>query len=125
MEGVAFNTRWLYEGLERFVGRPLGPIRAIGGGALSPLWCTIYADILDRPIEQVADARHANLRGAALLAGMALGLVEAGELRSLVPVQATHHPDPGNRRRYDRLFAEFPRLYAAQRGLFARLNRAR
>ena len=123
MEGVAFNSRWLCEGVERFVGRSFGPIRAIGGGATSPLWCSIYASVLDRPIEQVADPVHANLRGAALLAGMALGAVGAEEIESLVQVEATYRPDPRDRDIYDRLFAEFPALYSAQRGLFKRLNR--
>ena len=122
LEGVAFNARWLCEGVERFVGRSFGPIRAFGGGATSPLWCSIYASILDRPIEQVADPLHANLRGAALLAGIALGTVGAEEIGSLVQVQATYLPDPRTRQRYDRMFAEFPALYSAQRGLFKRLN---
>ncbi len=124
LEGVAFNARWLVEALERFVGRRLGPIRAVGGGATSPLWCSIYASVLDRPIEQVADAQHANLRGSALLAGLALGRVHPDELAALVPVAATHRPDPATRDVYDRLFAEFPALYSAQKGSFARLNRA-
>jgi xylulokinase len=125
MEGVAFNSRWLTEAVERFVGRPFGPIRAIGGGATSPLWCSIYASVLNRPVEQVADPLHANLRGSALLAGMTLGRVGAEEIRSLVPVEATHRPDPASRQRYDRLFAEFPGFYSAQKGVFNRLNRTR
>jgi xylulokinase len=123
LEGVAFNTRWLLDGVERFVGRRLGPIRAIGGGANSPLWCAIYADVLDRPIEQVADPQHANLRGGALLAGLALGQVEPHEIRSLVPVEATHLPRPEHRQAYDALYAEFPAFYSAQKGMFTRLNR--
>ncbi len=123
MEGVAFNSRWLSEAVERFTGRRFGSIRAIGGGATSDLWCSIYADVLDRTIEQVAEPVHANLRGSALLAGLGLGLLQPAELRSLVPVAATHRPEPTWRRRYDRLFAEFPALYSAQKGTFRRLNR--
>ena len=67
--GVAFNSRWLSEAVERFTGRRFGSIRAIGGGATSPLWCSIFADVLDRTVEQVGDPVHANLRGSALLAG--------------------------------------------------------
>jgi xylulokinase len=33
-------------------------------------------------------------------------------------------PDPSNRAGYDRLYAEFPGLYKAQRKMFARLNGA-
>jgi xylulokinase len=125
MEGVAFNSRWLSEAVEHFVGQRFGPIRAVGGGASSSLWCSLYADILDRPIEQVADPRQANLRGAAILAGLALGRVHPDEVRSLVPVAATHRPDPANRQRYDRLFAEFPAFYSAEKRMFHRLNRTR
>ena len=32
-------------------------------------------------------------------------------------------PDPAHRAVYDRLFAEFPRLYTHNKGMFARLNR--
>ena len=123
LEGVALNSRWLAEGVEHFVGRPLGAFRAIGGGATSALWCSIYASVLGRTIEQVADPLLANLRGAALIAGMSLRVVAPGEVRRLVPVAATHHPDPADRAVYDQLSAEFPKLYSAQRPTFARLRR--
>jgi len=123
LEGVAFNSRWLAEGVERFVGRPLGTYRAIGGGATSTLWCSIYADVLGRTVEQVADPVLANLRGSALIAGLSLGAVAADEIRDLVPVAETHRPDPSATVDYDRLYAEFPKLYKAQRRTFARLAR--
>ena len=122
LEGVAFNSRWLSEAVERFVGRRLPVMRMLGGGATSALWCRIHADVLDRTIEQVADPVYANLRGAALLAGLALGDLAPDEVRSCVPVAGTFRPDPATRSVYDGRFAEFPRLYRAQRGLFHRLN---
>lgn len=121
LEGVALNSRWLARSVERFVGQPLGTVRAIGGGATSALWCSIYASVLDRPVEQVADPVLANLRGAALIAGLALGAVRPGEVRRLVPVAVTHLPDPDAVAVYDQLAAEFPRLYRAQKGTSARL----
>jgi len=121
LEGVALNSRWLARSVERFVGQPLGTIRAVGGGATSPLWCSIYASVLDRPVEQVADPVLANLRGAALIAGLALGAVEPHEVRGLVPVAATHLPDPDAVGVYDELAEAFPRFYAAQKRTFARL----
>ncbi|MBI5828904.1 MAG: xylulose kinase, partial [Chloroflexi bacterium] len=33
MEGVAFNTRWILEPVEKFCGRAMGAINMIGGGA--------------------------------------------------------------------------------------------
>jgi len=122
LEGVAYNSRWLAEAVDRFVGRRLEPIRLVGGGATSSLWCQIHADVLGRRIERVAEPVDANLRGAALLAGLALGHLDRGELRSLVPVDAHFDPDEGAQRTYERHFAEFPRLYSAQKPMFARLN---
>jgi xylulokinase len=122
LEGVAYNGRWLGEAVEHFAKRRLDPLRIFGGGALSSLWCQIHADVMDRRIERVADPVHANLRGAALLAGLALGAVSRDEVRALVPVDRVFDPDPANRQAYDRLYAEFPGLYKAQRKMFARLN---
>jgi xylulokinase len=40
-----------------------------------------------------------------------------------VEVDRVFRPDPANREIYDRLYAEFPGLYKAQKGMFKRLNR--
>ena len=123
LEGVAYNSRWLAEAVDRFMGRLLEPIRMVGGGATSTLWCQIHADVLGRRVERVADPVDANLRGAALLAALSLGHLVPGELRALVSTDGTFDPDPSTRANYDRLYAEFPKLYAAQKPMFARLNR--
>ncbi len=125
LEGVAFNNRWLHDAVERLARRPLDPLRILGGGASSDLWCQIHADVMDRTVERVEAPILANLRGAAVFAGMALGEVAPSEVRGLIPVDRIFRPDPDRRATYDRLFAEFPTLYSAQRGMFARLNRRR
>lgn len=123
LEGVAFNARWLLAAADHFSGRRLDPLRLVGGGARSRLWCQIVADVCDRTVERVADPFLAGLRGAALAAAMALGDVERDELRDLVPLDETFSPDASNRAVYDQLYAEFPRLYRSQRPMFHRLNR--
>ena len=122
LEGVAYNSRWLHEGVERFARRRLDPIRFVGGGAQSDLWCQIHADVMDRTVERVAEPVHANLRGAALIAGIALGELQPEQLRSLVAVDATFVPNRAHRTTYDRLYSEFPKLYRSQRAMFRRLN---
>jgi xylulokinase len=122
LEGVAFNDRWLHEAVETFVKRRLDPIRIVGGGSQSDLWCQIHADVLGRVIERVGDSVNAHLRGAAIFAGLSLGALSTEDVRDAVPVEAMFRPDPATRKCYDRLYAEFPRLYKAQRRMFARLN---
>jgi xylulokinase len=125
MEGVAYNDRWLHESVEKFAKRRLDDIRIIGGGAQSDLWCQIHADVMDRTIERVAEPWYANLKGAALFAGLGLGEVRPDQVHGLVEVDRIFTPDPANRDVYDRLYAEFPGLYKAQKGMFKRLNRRR
>jgi xylulokinase len=125
LEGVAYNARWLLEAAEHFTGRRLDPLRIVGGGAQSELWCQIVADVCDRSVERVGEPLLCGLRGAAIAAGMALGAVAPHEVRSLVRTDRTFSPDPSTRETYDRLFAEFPRLYTAERPMFGRLNPGR
>src|SRR5207342_2943781 len=41
LEGVAYNSRWLNDAVEKFAGKRLDPMRIFGGGAVSSLWCQI------------------------------------------------------------------------------------
>jgi xylulokinase len=52
------------------------------------------ADVLGRPIDQVANPRHANARGAGFMAFVATGRLALDELDALVPVKATFDPRP-------------------------------
>ncbi len=125
LEGVAYNSRWLHDVVERFAKRRLDPLRVIGGGGASDLWCQIHADVMGRTMERVAQPLHANLRGAAMFAALALGEVDLEEINGLVSVDASFEPDATRAATYDRLFDEFPKLYRAQKPMFARLNRTR
>ena len=122
-EGVALNTRWLLGALERFTRHRLEPIRFIGGGARSDLWCQIFADVLGRTIEQVADPVNANARGAGLLASIALGDLTFDQVPDRVQVTRSYQPDPAPNELYDQLFREFVGFYRRNRKAYARLNR--
>jgi xylulokinase len=124
-EGVALNARWLLRAVERFTGHRLEPIRFIGGGARSDVWCQIFADVLGRTIEQVADPVNANARGAGLLAAVALGELTFSQVPERVKVAGTYQPEPGTRRLYDELFTEFVGFYRRNRKAHGRLNRQR
>jgi xylulokinase len=125
LEGVAYNSRWLLSYVERFIGRRLQAITAVGGGARSELWCQIHADVLDRVVRQASDPVLANARGAALQAAVALGHLSWDEVAGAVPIAHTFEPDPARWRVYDRLFPEFVNLYRSTRKIYARLNAQR
>ncbi len=111
LEGVAGNLRWLLETVERFVGRRQAGLPFIGGGARSPLWCQIMADVLDRPIHQVADPTLAIARGAGFAALMALGHLNRSQLPGLVQISQTFEPNPALRGTYDALFRSLVASY--------------
>jgi xylulokinase len=121
-EGVAYNTRWLLETVERFTKRRLDPIAMVGGGARSALWAQVHADVLDRTIIRREDPIWVNVRGAGLLAHAVLGHVEWDEIDALVPTAATHEPNPANRAVYDGLYDTFRRIHKANRGIYRRIN---
>ena len=125
LEGVAYNSRWLLSHVERFIGRRLEAITAVGGGARSELWCQIHADVLDRVVRQAADPVLASARGVALQASVALGRLRWDEVAGTVPVARAFEPDPAHRRVYDTLFPEFVNLYRSTRRIYARLNAQR
>jgi xylulokinase len=122
LEGVAFHTRWLLESLERHVpSRPA--LRFAGGGARSPIWAQILADVLGRDIQTVARPQHAGAAGAAIVAAVGLGLIDGfADAARLVPVERHSSPRAEHRNRYDHLYAVFKRLYPANRRLFRLLN---
>ena len=122
LEGVAYNARWLLEATEKFAGRPLDGLRLLGGGAQSDLWCQIHADVIGRPIHQVADPINVNVRGAAWFAALHLGHVTLDEISRLTPTARVFQPDPTASSAHSGLYAEFTRLAASQRSMYKRLN---
>ncbi len=122
MEGVAYNTRWLMGGVESFIGHEFDAIRFIGGGAKSDLWCQIFADVLNRPIDRVADPLSANVRGAAFVAAVGLGKLEVEDIPALVPIESRFTPNGNHRPIYDELFQAFLEIKKNNEAMYNRLN---
>jgi xylulokinase len=124
-EGVAFNSRWLLDAVEKFVGRRFDSLAFIGGGANSALWSQVHADVLGREIRQMAEPQLANVRGAGLLALVALGQLAVEEIPGLVEVARPFAPDPSAADEYGFLFEQFTALYKQNKGIYRQLNRDR
>jgi len=121
-EGVAYNSRWLLDAVEKFTQRRMASLRMIGGGANSNIWCQIHADVMGRSIHQVKDPVQANVRGAAFLASVTLGHLTFDDIPSRVQVANIYEPNPVHRSIYDELFRAFVNIYKRNKGIYARLN---
>ena len=122
LEGVAYNTRWSMQYVEKFAGQRLAPLNIIGGGGKSDIWCQIFADVLDREIRQVKDPMQANARGAAFIAAVAMAEMTFDDIPDLIEYDKTFTPNPDNRKIYDALFNEFIQIYKNNKAMYKRLN---
>ena len=122
MEGVAYNSRWLLGYIEKFTKQHLSPIRLLGGGAQSDLWCQIYADVLARPVEQVPDPTFAQMRGMAVLASVALGRRTLEQSAEVLTRGRTYEPVSERAAMYDQLAGELPEIYAEGKKRWRAIN---
>ncbi len=122
-EGIAFNTRWAMETLEKLYRR-VTELSIVGGGAKSDVWCQIMADITNRKINRVTSPHHAGARGVALLASMSLGYINSyEEIKNHIKIDRQFSPNPDNRDLYDTMFREYKALYKQNKAWFKRMNR--
>ena len=122
-EGVAYNSRWLFECVENFSKKRLDNINIIGGGANSDVWCQIIADVFNRTIRQVKDPVNANARGAAVMAAVALGYITFDDFADRIEIEKTYTPNPENREIYDDLYSVFLQVYKQNKKIYAHLNK--
>jgi len=123
-EGITFGMRDSLS-IMRELGLHIAQIRATGGGAKSPFWRQMQADIYGAPVVTV-NTTEGPAFGAALMGGVASGvfgdLAEASD--SLVKVVSTAEPDPTRAAAYDEWYARFRALYPALKGEFGALAEA-
>jgi xylulokinase len=122
LEGVAFSLKDTFS-LFAEMRVPVDTIRLGGGGARSPLWRQIQADVYSHEVEILA-AEEGAAYGAALLAGVGAkfwaSVDEACD--AVVKVQQRVRPDPGGAKVLAIQYENFRRLYPALKPLFAQLN---
>jgi xylulokinase len=93
LEGVTYGLRDLLE-LDRALGVSVEQVRASGGGARSPLWRQILADVFDTEIVLVNVTEGAAF-GAALLAGVGAGVYPGVPEACGATIQVTDRTEPG------------------------------
>jgi xylulokinase len=120
LEGVAFSLR---DTLTIFaeLKLPVESMRVGGGGARSPLWRQIQADIYGMPVEVLA-AEEGAAYGAALLAGVGVGVWPSVDsaCEATVRVAARIAPEPSRVTTMNRQYAAYRNLYPALKDSFHR-----
>jgi xylulokinase len=122
MEGVIYSLKDCLD-LMTELGIPVTEVRATGGGARSPLWRQLQADVFGQPVHRTR-TDNGPAFGAALLAGVAAGAyVDVVDACSVIQIHPNVDlPDPRRHDVYERYHAAFVDLYAATAPLMHRLT---
>ena len=121
LEGVAFALRDSLE-VAKSLGIHLERTKICGGGAKSPLWRKMIANILNLKVDAI-ESEEGPALGGAMLAAVACGEYASVEeiADKVVKVTETILPGPELAQRYDERYAQFKEIYPACRPVFALL----
>ncbi len=121
LEGVCYSQKDGFEIIAGLGGRP-SLTRLSGGGARSPLWHQLFADILDQPVTTL-ETQEGSAFGAALLASIGTG--EYGSAREIC--QAAVHevsekqPNAKNVDFYKQHYQVYRSLYPALKSVYKQI----
>jgi xylulokinase len=123
-EGIAYEHRLAIEGISDAQGVVVEEHVILGGGARSPLWRQIMADVLNAPVSLARSADATNL-GAGVLAATAAGwyptVREAAS--AMTGLTERHLPDSRTAVQYDRLYRDvYLALFPAVQPIMDRLT---
>jgi FGGY-family pentulose kinase len=110
-EATALGTRHILEDASAH-GLKVERVFIGGGGAKSPLWLQIHADVLKKPVHLTREGESCAL-GSAMTAAVAAGVYRDFDeaASAMVAVEKTVEPKPANESIYDELFQKYVDLY--------------
>ncbi|MBQ8945276.1 MAG: xylulokinase [Lachnospiraceae bacterium] len=122
LEGVAFALRDSLE-VARSLGINLERSKICGGGAKSPLWKKMIANICNIKVDVIESEQGPGM-GGAMLAAVACGeyksVQEAAD--SIVKVVDTVDPDPELVKLYEERYLQFKKIYPTVKALFPQIQ---
>lgn len=121
LEGVAFGLRDSLE-VARSLGIRIERSRICGGGAKSPLWKKIIANVMNLKVD-VIESEEGPGYGGAILAAVGCGEFASVEeaASKLVKIIDTVEPDPQLTAKYEKRYQKFRQIYPAVKDLFQKL----
>ena len=121
MEGVTYGMCDALHVMDA-MGLGVKKVRLSGGGARSPFWRRLQADIYGRPAATI-NAEEGPAYGVAILAGVGTGVWSSvpQACRAVIRETETLRPDRRRARFYAERHAQYTRLYAALKAEFGRI----
>ena len=118
LEGVTFGLRDSLE-VARSLGINIERTKICGGGAKSPLWKKMVANIMNLKVD-VLENEQGPAMGGAMLAAVGCGAYPDVETiaKKIVKVVETVEPDPELTAKYEERYQKFRTLYPAMKSLF-------
>jgi len=118
LEGVSFGLRDSFELMKNAGLNDISQVRVTGGGARSPLWRQILADVFGVEIVTV-NSEEGAAYGAALLAATGSGVFRSVESACKETIQITSVTSPGDDQEiYENLYPLYRDLYPALKSTF-------
>jgi sugar (pentulose or hexulose) kinase len=123
MEGVTMVLRRMIDATTQ-LGVDITEIFSLSGGAKSDAWCQIKADATQLPVRTLHGSGSAACRGAAIIAGVGVGLWPSAVDVSLSGIEfdRSFTPQAENAKVYDELFARFMALQESLKPLLATVD---
>ena len=121
LEGVAFALRDSFE-VAKKLGLKIERTKICGGGAKSPLWKKMIANILNIKVD-VLETEEGPSLGGAMLAAVACGAYENVEQAAtqIVKVVETIEPEPELAAKYEERYQQYRNIYPACKNLFDKI----
>ncbi len=121
LEGVAFAIRDSFE-VAKSLGIKIERTKICGGGAKSPLWKKMIANVLNLKVD-VIEIEEGPAYGGALLAAVACGEFTSIEeaTSKVVKVMDTIEPEEELVARYEERYSRFKKIYPAVKDLYTEL----
>ena len=122
LEGVAFAIRDSFE-VAKSLGITIERSKICGGGAKSPLWKKIMANVLNVKLD-ILESEQGPGMGGAMLAAVACGEYASVEecCDKLVKVVETVEPDPAIAARYEERYQKYRLIYPALKPIFPQIQ---
>jgi len=111
LEGICFEMKDILKMNEELSGE-IKRVRLTGGVAKSSMWCQMFADILQRPVELTKVSELGSL-GAAMCAGVGAGLFKDSKdaVEKCVHITKIYNPNDVASQEYEKAFKRWNKYY--------------